>query len=647
MIARASASTAALSWQTVRRSWPPYVGAFVALASGTFLIAVSVGLVASVDATSDALPVTRETRAQLSDLSSAFGIMASISLFLALFVVASTFGFMVATRQRELGLLRLIGATPKQVRRTVQGEAAVVTLLATVVGCLAGTVAMPVVFHLVRAIGFTDLDLVAAGPGLAWAVAAPLGAVVALLGVRRAAKRAAKVSPSAALHEARVERRRPGAWQLVVFVLCLAGLVAVVVVAPHMPPLAALIVAVFLPELVVVALVSVGGVVFPWLAAKLARPFVGLDVAARLARDQVRTAVRLPAALAAPVLAISAIAGSLILTMSFTADWNTGLNRERLAAPLVVDLGSASAGDADEAAAAVAAAPEVAVADVRRSVAARVDAGDGGDSARVQVVDVGAAGEARRLEAVSGDLDGLADGGIAVSEQWLFDLAVDLGDTLRVTVGGRTARLPVVAVLPDAPDLYGDLVVAAGTLDESRAVTDAVFVVPVAGLSATDARHALASDVGTAAPGGRVIVADAWLDGLDSGARSANAVALVVLLGPASGYAAIAIVNAVLIGVSQRGPQLRTARLLGATPGQVRRAVAWEAGLVGGAALVAGGGITLLVGWIIRQAIARDVADAALTVPWAELAGVVGACAVLVLAAAAAGARATTRTQRG
>jgi putative ABC transport system permease protein len=62
-------------------------------------------------------------------------------------------------------------------------------------------------------------------------------------------------------------------------------------------------------------------------------------------------------------------------------------------------------------------------------------------------------------------------------------------------------------------------------------------------------------------------------------------IALVVLLGPASAYAAIAIVNAVLIGVSQRVPQMRTARLLGATPAQVRRALAWEAGLVGGAAL--------------------------------------------------------------
>jgi putative ABC transport system permease protein len=119
----------------------------------------------------------------------------------------------------------------------------------------------------------------------------------------------------------------------------------------------------------------------------------------------------------------------------------------------------------------------------------------------------------------------------------------------------------------------------------------------------------------------------------------------VVLLGPASAYAAIAIVNAVLIGVSQRVPQMRTARLLGATPAQVRRALAWEAGLVGGAALVAGAATTLLVGWLIAQAIMRDTGAATLTVPWLELAGVVGSCGVLVLAAAGAGALAAAPTR--
>ena len=62
-------------------------------------------------------------------------------------------------------------------------------------------------------------------------------------------------------------------------------------------------------------------------------------MSARLARDHVRTAVRTPVALAAPILAISAIAGSMMVTLSFAADWVTALDREQLATPYVVDTG--------------------------------------------------------------------------------------------------------------------------------------------------------------------------------------------------------------------------------------------------------------------------------------------------------------------
>ena len=58
-----------------------------------------------------------------------------------------------------------------------------------------------------------------------------------------------------------------------------------------------------------------------------------------------RTAVRTPVALAAPVLAISAVAGSLILTLSFAADWTTALDRWQLATPYVVQAGDDPIGD--------------------------------------------------------------------------------------------------------------------------------------------------------------------------------------------------------------------------------------------------------------------------------------------------------------
>ena len=132
-----------LSRQTVRHSWQPYAGAFVALGCGVVLIAMAVTLIGAVDMTSRRAGITAERRVQLDDLASMFGMMSGVALFMAMFVVASTFGFVVAARRRELGLLRLVGATPRQVRRMVLGEAGVVALLARSSAALLATVVTP------------------------------------------------------------------------------------------------------------------------------------------------------------------------------------------------------------------------------------------------------------------------------------------------------------------------------------------------------------------------------------------------------------------------------------------------------------------------------------------------------------------------
>ncbi|HEY0949996.1 FtsX-like permease family protein, partial [Nocardioides sp.] len=139
-----------ISAQTVRRAWQPYAGAFVALACGVVLIALAVTTIGAVDATGRA-GVTPAERTQLDDLSSMLGIMSAVALFMAMFVVASTFGFVVAARRRELAMLRLVGATPRQVRLMVLGESAAVALAASAVGCLVATALAPAFLALLRA----------------------------------------------------------------------------------------------------------------------------------------------------------------------------------------------------------------------------------------------------------------------------------------------------------------------------------------------------------------------------------------------------------------------------------------------------------------------------------------------------------------
>jgi len=620
-----------LSRQTVRRSWPPYVGALVALTGGITLLATAITISAAVDSAGRAPGVSRAEQAQLDDLASLFGIMSAVALFMAVFVVSSTFGFVVAYRRRELGLIRLVGATPRQVRGMVLGESAIVAALAAVAGCLLSLVATPLFLAVLHWRGVTDLDLDLPSPWLAWVIAAPCGVAVALVGSWRASKRAARVSPVAAFQEAGVERRRPSLWQLLIGTVCLGGVVATFIVVPQITPLFALVTAVLLPEVVVIGLYCFGGLVFPALAGLLGRPFSGGSVSALLARDHVRTAVRAPVALAAPILAISAIAGSLIVALSFTADWTTALDRQQLATPCVVDTG----GDA-RVTARLAGDPELPLVDPRLTV--ELPVGTDLDTETVEAVDPASATQARGLQAIDGDLAGLDKSGVAVTESWHQDQGTDVGDRLKIRVDGKVIRPTVVAVVHDAPDLYADVIAPRSLVvdDSSEPVPDLVFVDP----GTVDLDRLLA---GTHA---RVLTADAWIDEVDQQTRAGNNIGLWVLLGPAGLYAAIAIVNSVLVGAAQRREQLRALALLGATATQLRRMMLWEAGLVGTAALLVGGAVTAFVGWLIRTATSQDVPDQAFTLPWLPLAAILAACAGLTLLAALVGSRRVVKPAR-
>ncbi|MDM4718984.1 ABC transporter permease [Micromonospora sp. WMMA1363] len=624
-----------LSRQTVRTTWPAYLGAFVALAVGIVLIGVTVTLIAAVDATL-ARGVTPEQRRQLDDLTSMFGIMSAVSLFLALFVVGSTFGFAVVTRRRAIGLLRLVGATPRQIRRLILGESTVVAVTATVVGCGLTTLVTPAALRLVRTFGITDLRLTAPSPLTAWLVSGGFGMAVALLGAWRSSRRAARIPPTAALREAALERRRLTVGQALVATLSLAVVVAAAVLATRVPPLFTLILAVLLPEVIVVGLMATGPLVIPRLAGLLARPFVDRDVAARLARDELRADNRTTSAVAAPVVAISAIAGSMLIALSFGVDWTSAQDRAHLSASVVVSTTDPSA------AAALAVDPAVAVADVRRSIELPIGHND---HQNVDVIDVNAAIQARGLSAVQGDLAELHGPTAAVTRSFAVNAETGLGATLHARIDDRPVDLRVVAVVADTPDLYAEVLIPADLVPHLDSGPATVFVRPHPGVSADDLAHTLVQSL--AGPDTEVLTAGDWIERAAATTRRANNLGLLILLGPAGLYSALAIVNVTLIGAAQRRRPNQLVRLLGATPRQVRRAALWQAALVTGAGLVLGTVTTAFLGWLVWRATTADLAGTGVpvpvTVPWLPMLGTAGVCVALAATAAVAGARVNRR----
>ena len=87
-------------------------------------------------------------------------VFAGIALFVGAFIIFNSFSMTVAQRMRELAMLRTLGASRRQILRSVVLEAALVGLVASVLGVLAGLGLAPGLLGLFKLFG---LDLPAEG----------------------------------------------------------------------------------------------------------------------------------------------------------------------------------------------------------------------------------------------------------------------------------------------------------------------------------------------------------------------------------------------------------------------------------------------------------------------------------------------------
>ncbi|MER0241318.1 FtsX-like permease family protein [Streptomyces sp. HSW2009] len=124
---------------------------------------------------------------------------AGIALFVGIFIIANTFTMLVSQRTKELALLRAVGASRRQVTRSVLIEALVVGAVAAVAGLLAGIGIGAGLRSLLNSTGATVPD----GPLIIdpTTVGASLfvGIVVTVLAAWLPGRRAAKIPPVAAM----------------------------------------------------------------------------------------------------------------------------------------------------------------------------------------------------------------------------------------------------------------------------------------------------------------------------------------------------------------------------------------------------------------------------------------------------------------
>ena len=142
-----------------------------------------------------------------SFLSTALLVFAFISLFVGGFTIFNTFSITVGQRTRELALLRIVGASRRQVFRSVIAEAFILGTMASLIGLGLGVAAAVGLEALLKGLGITLPSGSFVFEGRTVVVALLVGIGVTVISAISPARRAVRVPPVAALADYHAEEQ--------------------------------------------------------------------------------------------------------------------------------------------------------------------------------------------------------------------------------------------------------------------------------------------------------------------------------------------------------------------------------------------------------------------------------------------------------
>ncbi|MGH3483387.1 MAG: ABC transporter permease [Nocardioidaceae bacterium] len=562
-------------------------------------------------------------------------VFAGIALVVGTFLIINTFSILVAQRSRELALLRALGASRRQVTRSVLLESFIVGVVGSTIGLLLGFGLPPALTALMRAIGI-DLQL----EGLVFQprtaiVAYAVGVIVTMIAAYVPARRASRIAPVAALRddialpESSIRRRSIiGA----IVVVAGAGLMALGLAGEGGTGASLVGLGILCVLLGVAALSPVVGRPVLQVLGRIFRPF---GMVGRLAtQNSLRNPRRTAATASALMIGLALVATMSVLGSSANASIDK-MVKENLAADYVISnaIGAPfSPGIAEEAA----------QVDGVESVAAYrgmpVDVDDqelwGGatdPAAFTQMIDA---------TIVDGSLDDLSGQSVALAEKNAEDLGVSVGDTIDLEFPGSDQPVEVVATYEDNPAM-GQYVVPMPVFDAAqiRPADSYVYILREDGASATEVRADLEQVVEN--------VPTVSLKDQEefAGEFKANVNQLLfliyALLGLAIIIAVLGIINTLALSVIERTREVGLLRAVGMSRRQLRRMVRLESIAIAVLGAVLGVVMGVVFGVVLQRAVADQGLDV-LSVPYVSLgvfvliAAIVGVLAALLPARRAA-----------
>lgn len=563
----------------------------------------------------------KDTNSFISFLQTFLLSFAGVALFVGAFVIANSLSITIAQRTRELATLRALGASRRQVLRTVIVEALVMGAVASVVGLFLGIALGDGLFKLFDAVGFTLPNNGLTFKSRTIVVALVVGVLITLLASLRPALRATRVPPVAAvqegakLPEGRLHRYRPIGTALT----ALLGFSALVygLFGRNLGTTQVLLWMGVGALLIFVGVALVSSLVVAPLARLLGWPATRIGGAAgSLARDNARrnpqrtasTAAALMIGLALVTL-VATLSTSIIGTFNSAVDnlargefyAITALNNF---SPIPVAAGNAAAKT-----------PGL------ESIA-NVRAGDAllyGNTRTLTAVDP-TIGKVINLDWKEGSqavLSTLGSFGAFVDDGFAKNHDLALGSALvLLTPTGKTLTLTVKGVFkpPAGGSPFGPVTISSKTFDANYTQPKNIFtfVTMKGGVTETNTKALEASLKDF--PNAKVADGEQFKTDQVSGLKSVLNV-LYVLLALSVLVSVFGIVNTLVLTVFERTRELGMLRAIGMTRRQVRRMIRHESVITS----LIGAVIGLSLGLVLAALLISRVAEVNFFAPWAQL----------------------------
>ncbi|ABL83457.1 MULTISPECIES: FtsX-like permease family protein [unclassified Nocardioides] len=538
-------------------------------------------------------------------------IFAGIALVVGAFLIANTFSILVAQRSRELALLRALGASQRQVTRSVLVEAAVVGALGSTLGLGLGVLLALAIRAMFEQVG---LDL--SGQGIIFAprtviAGYAVGVLITMAAAWLPARRTARIAPvqalrdDVALPESSIHRRLvAGVVQLVVGAVALtAGLFFDVPRAGWLVGVGVLLI--FLG--VATASPVIARPVLHLFGVLYRRAFgpVGNLAGENARRNPRRTtatasALMIGLALATTMAILGASAKASvdrIIEDNFVGDFVVGNVVGQGFSPAIGDQMARVDG--------------VEAVVRQRYVPMEVD----GDDTYVSGVDPHDLSGLLDLTMTEGSRDDLVDGSVLVSEEYAADHGVAVGDQIELDTPAGTDRHPVVGEFEENPLIGTGIVTTLPTLVAAGyPESDNQLIIDTDGSPGVHERlDAVVADLPVVSVKDQAEFAAEQREPIDQ-----LVLMIYALLGLALVIAVLGIVNTLALSVIERTRELGLLRAIGVSRRQLRRMIGLESVVIAVLGAVLGLLLGLCFGVVLMYAL-RDEGLEVISVPGVQL----------------------------